>query len=222
LFHQSKIRILPIFIFVAVLTLTVRVNSVFDVLKGQNESKITVEENVSYAQEEKSKTLEEELKGELDNKKSKSIKDVAASSFKRAEKKTGDFSSSELQILQSLANRREKLIVREKEIERKLVQLEAAEKQIDGKIARLKNYEEKLQKLIGKYNEGEKKKSQNLVKMYSTMKPKDAARIFNSLDMDILLTMFRNMKPSTASAVLSKMNSNRAKEITAELAGNVK
>lgn len=223
MFFQGKIRILPIFIFVAVLTLSVRVNTVFDVLKGEAENQISIDENKSFAQEEKKQeTLEDQLKEKLESKtEEKSIKNVASESF-HAEDKVVDYSSSELKILQSLASRREKLIIKEKEIDRKLVQLEAAEKQIDGKILKLQNYEKKLKDLINKYNEEENKKFQSLVKMYASMKPKDAARIFNTLDMDILLNVFGNMKPSTASAILSKMNSDRAKELTAELAGNVK
>ena len=227
MFYQSKIRILPIFIFVAVLMFTVRVNSVFDVLKGEIKSEVSVN-NKAFAQEDsvkKEETLEDVLKQSLASseasKKMETVRDVSSDSFKPV-KENSDYSASELKILQSLASRREKLTKKEKNIERKLIQLEAAEKQIDAKIAKLQNYETKLKELIGKYNDGEKKKSQSLVKMYSTMKPKDAARIFNTLDMDILINMFENMKPSTASAILSKMNSERAKEITAELAGNTK
>lgn len=52
------------------------------------------------------------------------------------------------------------------------------------------------------------------------MKPKDAARIFNTMDIDITVAILKGMKPSASSAILSQMNSEKAQAITAELIGN--
>ncbi|MFR8206871.1 MAG: MotE family protein [Alphaproteobacteria bacterium] len=52
------------------------------------------------------------------------------------------------------------------------------------------------------------------------MKPKDAARIFNTLDMNITVALLKGMKPSSSSAILSQMNSEKAKAVTSELIGN--
>ena len=59
-----------------------------------------------------------------------------------------------------------------------------------------------------------------MVKMYSSMKPKDAARIFNSLNMNITVALLKGMKPSSSSAILSQMDSQKAQAVTAELIGN--
>ena len=52
------------------------------------------------------------------------------------------------------------------------------------------------------------------------MKPKDAARIFDNLDLDILVAIIKEMKPTSSSAILSQMQSQKAQKVTAELLGN--
>jgi len=50
------------------------------------------------------------------------------------------------------------------------------------------------------------------------MKPKDAARIFEELDMAVLLDVIERMKERKSAPILAKMNPVRAKAITLELA----
>ena len=50
------------------------------------------------------------------------------------------------------------------------------------------------------------------------MKPKDAARIFEQLDMVVLLDVIERMKERKSAPILAKMKPQRAKEITLELA----
>jgi flagellar motility protein MotE (MotC chaperone) len=57
----------------------------------------------------------------------------------------------------------------------------------------------------------------SLVKIYENMKPKDAARIFEALDMDTLLLVAERMKERKLAPVMAQMNSERAKDITVEL-----
>ena len=57
-----------------------------------------------------------------------------------------------------------------------------------------------------------------LVKTYESMKPKDAARIFNGMDDGILVDLAKTMKPATLAAVMSSMESKRAEALTRMLA----
>ena len=92
--------------------------------------------------------------------------------------------------------------------------------EIDKKIKQLQDYEQRLKKLMTEYNQEEKAKITSLAKLYTTMKPKDAARILNTLEMSILVPMLKEMKPSASSAILSQMNSEKAKAVTTELIGH--
>ena len=59
---------------------------------------------------------------------------------------------------------------------------------------------------------------QGLVKLYETMKAKDAAVIFNDLQMPVLLQVLDRMKDSKAAAVMAAMNPDKARDVTADLA----
>ena len=52
------------------------------------------------------------------------------------------------------------------------------------------------------------------------MKPKDAARIFDTLDTGVTVALLKGMKADTSSAILSQMKPEKAKIITSELLGN--
>ena len=206
----SRIRILPIFIFFAVLMLSIRVNTVFDLLKQKETKTITISQQVAQAQEDMKK----------ENNDLNKVLNSSTSAAGSASAPNNSFSQSEILILQELAERREALDMRSKEIDKKAIQLKVAEEEIDKKIAQLKDYEAKLQKLVREYNDKEKEKISSLARLYSTMKPKDAARIFNTLELHILIPLLKEMKPSVSSAIISQMDAGKAKAVTTALIGN--
>ena len=72
--------------------------------------------------------------------------------------------------------------------------------------------------LITKYDAQEEEKFKGLVAIYEKMKPKESARIFDELDIGILLDVFERMKASKSASILAKMKPERAKEITSRIA----
>ena len=212
--NKKNLRILPFFIFLAVLTLSVKVNNVFDLLKHPQNNKISISQQSAFAENINTQETEE-LSKVLNT--SNNPPTTISPNNTRAD---NGFSQSEIMILQELAERREAMDLRSKEIDRKAVQLKVAEDEIDKKIKQLQDYEQRLKKLMVEYNTEEKEKISSLAKLYVNMKPKDAARIFNTLDMSILIPLLKEMKPATTSAILSQMNAERVKEITSELIGH--
>ena len=207
--NKNKIRLLPIFIFMAVLTLSIKVNNIFDIYKHQSSSKISISASEAYAEEKIAKESAE-LSKYLNDGKPENAKTAPNSAF----------SQSEILILQELAERREALDVRAQAIDKRAIQLKVTEEEINKKLRQLQDYESRLQKLVNAYSEQEKANIASMVKLYSTMKPQDAARIFNSLDMNITVALLKGMKPSSSSAILSQMDSQKAQAVTAELIGN--
>lgn len=57
-----------------------------------------------------------------------------------------------------------------------------------------------------------------VVTMYETMKPKDAAKIFDRLDMKVLLDVASKINPRRMSEILSQMTPEAAERLTVELA----
>ena len=128
------------------------------------------------------------------------------------------FTRSEIELLQDLSKRRKELDVREQAVIQKEGLLTAAEDRIDKKIVELQNVRTEIEGLIKTYDEQEEKEIKGLVQIYEKMKPKDAARIFDELDMGILLRVFDRMKASKSASVLANMSPQKAKEITSQIA----
>ncbi len=128
------------------------------------------------------------------------------------------FSDAEIEVLQQLARRRAVLEEREKEMEMREGLLTAAEQRVESKISELKKLRKIVAGLIKQHEAAEKDKIDALVKIYEKMKPKDAARIFNKLEISILLSVMKGMKEAKVAPILAAMDSKKAREVTAELA----
>ncbi|MEZ5757030.1 MAG: hypothetical protein R3D86_02285 [Emcibacteraceae bacterium] len=128
------------------------------------------------------------------------------------------YTGEEIQLLQRLAERREELDQRARDMDVREKLLIATEKGIDKKIETLKNIEAQIKALIEIHDEQEKAQIESLVKTYTAMKPKDAAKIFNTLDMDILIPIIEKMNPKVVANILADMNTASANDITVELA----
>jgi len=71
---------------------------------------------------------------------------------------------------------------------------------------------------VEEFKRTEDARIKRLVKVYETMKPKDAARIFDQLQLDTLLDVVSLMKESKTALILAAMESRRARELTLALA----
>lgn len=213
--HKTHIRVLPIVIFLAVLTLTIRVNNVIDAMQAKSLPKLEIgslqaAENTTPEAAALSSALESaDVKDTSQNKK-----------IDNDDTSPSNFTQSEIQILQELAERREALDLRSQEIDKKALQLKVSEQEIDKRLKQMQEYEQKLKLLIQEYNEKEKEKIASLVKVYANMKPKDAARIFETLDLEVTVALLKEMKPSTSSAILAQITPAKAKAITDKIIGN--
>jgi flagellar motility protein MotE (MotC chaperone) len=121
-------------------------------------------------------------------------------------------------VLQGLSGRRAELDRRGTELDQREALLKAAEQRIEAKVQELKQLQGTMEALIRRYDEDEEARKKSLVKIFETMKPAEAARIFEQMDMPVLLDIFERMKERNAAPVLAQMHPARAKQVTAELA----
>lgn len=128
------------------------------------------------------------------------------------------FTKTELDLLHNLSKRREELDVRENDLELKSKVLEATEKRINDKISEMKLLETQMSKVLAQYNEKQDIQIKSLVKIYESMKPDEAAAIFNEMQMPILLEVIAKMSERKVALVLANMNPKRARDVTQELA----
>ena len=124
---------------------------------------------------------------------------------------------SEMELLKELAKRREKLEKDKKDLSVREQVLKATENKIDQKVIDLKSLQSQLEDLMKQYEQKENSKILSLVKIYETMKPKDAAKIFNELEMPVLLKVVSNMKEVRVAPVIASMDAVKARELSIEL-----
>lgn len=127
-------------------------------------------------------------------------------------------SASEVDVLNSLAKRRKELDEREARLNTQANIIAAAEARVDAKITQLKQLQFMISSLFAQRDDAQAKQIAVLVKTYSSMKPKDAARIFDTLPDEVLLPVAQQMKPDILALLLSNMKADNAMTLTVKLA----
>lgn len=122
------------------------------------------------------------------------------------------------EVVEDMAARRAKLDTMEKDVRAREALLKAAEQELDRKYKELTRLKEEIEGLLKQQSEEEQTRVKSLVKVYEGMKPKDAARIFDTLDLDILIEVMSRMSERKMSPVLAAMNPERARTVTIMLA----
>ena len=219
----SKIRLVPVIIFAATLMLTMKVADIFDDFNLQN---IPLQLSKAVAQDEKqsqqkatSGTNDKTTSTEKESPKSRE-KEKGEASGKDEDNPDNDptlFTQSEIDLLQELSDRREQLEKLFKQINLREGLLKAAEKRISKRVSELKQLQKTINDLIKTHDDQQETKMASLVKIYEAMKPKDAARIFEQLDLDTLLIVAERMKERKLAPVMAQMNPEKAKDVTVEL-----
>jgi flagellar motility protein MotE (MotC chaperone) len=130
-------------------------------------------------------------------------------------------SPAEIAVLERLQERRAELEARAKEIEMRESLLKAAEKRLEGRFAELKDLEARLNNTLQQRDEAEAARFKNVVTMYENMKPKDAAKIFDRLDIKMLVEVAREINPRRMSDIMAQMSPDAAQQLTVELAARV-
>jgi flagellar motility protein MotE (MotC chaperone) len=129
-----------------------------------------------------------------------------------------DYTDEEVDVLQQLAKRREELDLRARQLDEREALIQAAEQRMEQKMAELKALQATVEDLLKARSEQEEAELKSLVKMYENMKPKAAAKVFEEMDMDVLLDVVDRMNERKVAPILALVTPTRAKEITFELA----
>jgi flagellar motility protein MotE (MotC chaperone) len=131
----------------------------------------------------------------------------------------GGSSPAERAILERLGERRQELDARARELEIRENLLKSAEKRLDGRASELKGMESELGVGDQKKAENEAVRLKGLVTMYENMKPKDAAKIFDRLEMSVLIAVVSQINPRKMSDIMAQMQPDNAERLTVALAG---
>ncbi len=228
---KERLRILPLLVVVASLAFIVRVGDAALQLKDLSGS--------AFAQSEPAKA---EAKAE-EKKVAEAPKDAAppaepAAPEVKATEKPGavelpsaaapawsdaadadiDYSNLRKELYEDLLQRRQQLDEKEKVLSQREALIDASQQEINKKFEELIGLRDEIQNLLKKQSEEENARIASLVKIYEGMKAKDAARIFNTLDMDILLDVVSKMSERKSAPIIAEMDAERARGLTTMLA----
>ncbi|MDB5614597.1 MAG: hypothetical protein JWQ22_2250 [Devosia sp.] len=127
-------------------------------------------------------------------------------------------SATEQQLLDRLVERRSDLQKYEQDLALRSSIVDAAEKRIEERAATLQALEAQISTLVDQRQEMETGQFAGIVAMYENMRPKDAANIFNNLDMTVLLQVAKTMTPRKMAPIMAAMDPARAQELTVQMA----
>lgn len=239
---MNSLKVMPLLIVVVMLAFSVRLAEVvtgFSSLSGsaqaeapaekpktetaKAEEKPAAEEKTAEKKEESEKPAEaahgEPAKeGEEAKTAEAPVKPEEAEEWHDAEDSDTEFSTVRHELYDNLAERRTQLDKRETDLVAREALLRAAEQELERKFNELSQLRGEIEKLLNQQSEEEKQRIVSLVKIYEGMKPKDAARIFDTLDLDVLMSVMGSMSERKLSPILAEMSAERAKTITIMLA----
>ena len=204
-FAVERVRLLPVVMGCAAMLFGLKVNDVWNGV-------IHFEAGISSAQA----ATDVQAAEAQTNPQTASLATPAASAADLGD--TEELSESEVQLLQRLSDRREELEAQARELDTQRTLLVAAEKRVAQRIAKLEELEATVAGLIEQFDTQEEARMSKLVEVYQNMKAKNAARIFNELDMRVLLAVAMRMNENKMAEVLGKMNPKAAQELTIEMA----
>ena len=240
----NKLRVLPVTIFVAAFLLTVKVSAIWEgfedlsdgvsvsqaeadqkgaanrpktadeILKTRHEAPPKV---LELAQAETEELTEEEKQALAEEDEAEAADEAAAEDDESFEDDPTFYTQAEVDLLQKLAERREEIEAQARELDVRENLLKAAEARIDKKVQSLKALQRTIEDSMVQYDDQQEEKLQNLIKIYENMKPKDAGRIFEELEMDVLLEVAEKMNKRRLAPILAKMDPKKARDVTEEL-----
>lgn len=142
-----------------------------------------------------------------------SVKDLAAQA---------GISPNELNILQSLGTRRAELDQREAQLNSRSQLIDAADSKLDARITQLQSLKSQIQGLIDQANKTSSEDTVRMVKVYESMKPKDAAAVLTAMSDPVRLPIVAGMKDRSLAAILGAMSPDAARDLTEKLSQRMK
>jgi flagellar motility protein MotE (MotC chaperone) len=135
--------------------------------------------------------------------------------------KEAGLSPAELQVLQSLTNRRGQLDQRESDLDTQVQLIAAAEAKLDSRIKEMNGLKSDIQGLLTQADQQQAAETGRLVKIYEAMDPKAAAARMATMEDGVRLPMAAKMKERILAQVLGKMDPDAARILTEKLAHRI-
>jgi flagellar motility protein MotE (MotC chaperone) len=130
----------------------------------------------------------------------------------------GQIPASERAVLESLQSRRQEIEARAREIDIRESLINSAEKRIEGRIEEVKATEARISVAGQQKSETDAARFKGIITMYEGMKAKDAAKIFDRLELPVLFEIASQIAPRKMADIMGQMQPEAAERLTVELA----
>jgi len=181
----------------------------------------TVRENLAFAQEEEQPEKKAEDVQETQDEKGDPPKEGKEKTPKKIKlpKQNASINPETFRMMEMIEKKNKELETREKEVTSKEEQLKTLEENIKKNLEKIEQALKESKEQFGEKEKIIKKNVESLIKVYSSMKAPEAAKLIAAIDEDLALRIISGMKDKVAGQVLSQLDVKVAKAITEKLAG---
>ncbi len=183
-------------------------------------SKASASESISAGTSQDGKTNENQVakpEGEVQEETTKSDKKEAEVRSAASIKKS--FTDEEINQFTKLNARKIELDKREAELSKLEAELQLQKTELDKKISKLEEMRTHISSVLEEKVKADEGKIENLVQMYSSMKPNNAASVLSTLDEDLAVEILGRMKKKTAAEIMNLIKPDKAQILSEKYAG---
>jgi flagellar motility protein MotE (MotC chaperone) len=127
--------------------------------------------------------------------------------------KTGEYDAPE-EVLRSLTRERELVDLQKAEITKRHAEIALAEERLMIEQASLTELKGSIEALLARIDASQTDDLNRLIELYKNMKPTDAARIMDDLDIETTIMILGTMNPRIAAPILAKVSAVRARAVS--------
>ncbi len=123
-----------------------------------------------------------------------------------------------IEILETIRKKNEELDARDAALTQKEQELNMLQATIEQKLQKMTEVQQKIEQLLTARKDLIDRSIKHLVKVYASMKPKEAAILIEKLDKDISIQLLSRMKGKNAAKILGKMDPGTATDLSDRIA----
>lgn len=130
-----------------------------------------------------------------------------------------EYTQDDIDHLSKLNERKRELDAREEELARTEQELAAQKAELEKKMNELEQTRRNISSVLEEKVQADDKKVDNLVQVYSNMKPQQAAKAFEEMDEGLAIEILGRMKKKNAAEIMNLVKSEKVKVLSEKYAG---
>lgn len=146
-------------------------------------------------------------------------KESAAKAVTTEDKQTSAEPVASVEHLSKLNQRKKELDAKEEELNRMEAELQAQKVELENKIAELDKMRRSISSVLEEKIQKDNQKIDELVQMYTSMKPPQAAKVLESMDENLVVEILGKMKKKNAAEIMNLLKPEKAQSISEKYAG---